>query len=355
MLSCTLPSSQPTDSLAEARKLIQERAASLASAPRRSVPLVEQSREAPTPFTPASNDFPSLAGTVSHAAESVAVRSQAMSCRFCKSADHLEEDCEEADKYIHAGMCRRDIVRKIVLPSGAQIPRNIKGGSLQDRLEEYYRHKAAQVSVAEIVRRRQATATENRGPVLPSDIAKKAIEPPDDYQTPQTTILSDLESRVVPARAADTVSGPSSVIPSCIPEVFAFTPPPASLIPSASPLAFPIPPSVSRSLSDSESNVFNLSSVPGPERPQLQVTEYANSSEFGEYFQYISPSHPASPILPAFPSSPLPFPIPTASQAPSGPSCESPTRSEVGHDGRNIILSLPRPSTSYANSKEFGA
>ncbi|KAH9008381.1 hypothetical protein EDB85DRAFT_2164471 [Lactarius pseudohatsudake] len=255
----------------------------------------------------------------------------------------------------------------------------------------------------------------------------------------------------LPTRAADTVSGPSSVIPSCIPEVVSASLGDHSVVLSVretvrihAPSSVPDPlsvspcvsysPIVSRSLSVSESNVFNLSSVPGPERPQLQVTEvieirqlervrhtfpahfwfplpssianctpirvsstpsvfvsispsvslssgpdpshdssygspsvlsgvptspsvnelisvippsvhlsgpewpqlqvsqYANSSEFGEYFQYISPSHPASPILPAFPSSPLSFPIPTASQAPSGPSCESPMRSEVGHD-----------------------
>ncbi|KAH9022213.1 hypothetical protein EDB85DRAFT_1895334 [Lactarius pseudohatsudake] len=150
-------------------------------------------------------------------------------------------------------------------------------------------------------------ATENRGPVLPSDIAKKAIEPPDDYQTPQTTILSDLKSRIVPTCAADTVSGPSSVIPSCIPKVVSASLGDHSVVLSVhetvrihAPSSVPDPlsvspcvsysPIISRSLSDSESNVFNLSSIPGPKRPQLQVTEVIESWPRWLQNQFIVPT-----------------------------------------------------------------
>ncbi|KAH9018157.1 hypothetical protein EDB85DRAFT_2200845 [Lactarius pseudohatsudake] len=207
------------------QELAQERTTSLVPARRHAplshdpAPIAMTPRPIPTPplrvralSESPSNKFPSLAWTGSHATEAEAVRSQATRCRFCRSVTHLEEDCEEADTYIRAGKCRRDVERKIVLPSGARIPRNIMGGTLQDWLEEYYRPKVAQVSVPGIATRRQvsATATEARRPALPSHskIAQEAIEPTDDYQTPKTPILSNPEPRVVPASVADTISNP---------------------------------------------------------------------------------------------------------------------------------------------------
>ncbi|KAH9007753.1 hypothetical protein EDB84DRAFT_1600407 [Lactarius hengduanensis] len=244
------------DSLDRIRELIQERAASLVSASRCPAPLVEQS--------------------LAHAAESDAVRSQAMRCRFCRSITHLEEDCEEADMYIHAGKCRRDVVGKIVLPSGARIPHNIIGGTLQDRLEEYYRPKVAQVSVPGIATRRQvsATATEAHGPALPSHskIAQEAIEPTDDYQNPQTPILSDPEPCVVPTSIANTVSNP-----------------PESSASERTNALCGIPPSV---------KFFHAVSIDCIPRPASLAFK----------FSLASPSHPVSP----------------SRAAPSGPSYESP-------------------------------
>src|SRR6266702_412821 len=57
---------------------------------------------------------------------------------------HLEEECEEADKYILAGKCKCNMFGKIVLPSGAEVPRRIKGRSLQERFEEYHRQYPGQ-------------------------------------------------------------------------------------------------------------------------------------------------------------------------------------------------------------------
>ncbi|KAH9009599.1 hypothetical protein EDB84DRAFT_1571118 [Lactarius hengduanensis] len=73
------------------------------------------------------------------APEPEAARSQVERCKFCSSAAHLEEDCEEADKYILAGMCKRNVFGKLTLPSGAEVPRRIKGKGLCKRFEEYHR------------------------------------------------------------------------------------------------------------------------------------------------------------------------------------------------------------------------
>ncbi|KAH9075642.1 hypothetical protein EDB83DRAFT_2515334 [Lactarius deliciosus] len=290
MLSFALhQSSQPTDSLAKVYKLIQEHATSLALASRRPVPFVEQ--------------------LLSHSTEFDTVQSRVMRCRFCKSADHLEEDCEVADKYIHTGMCRCDVVGKVVLPSGAQVPHNIKGGSLWDRLDEYYRPKAAQVSVSDIATHRQVTApvTEDCRPVLPSHtkIAQEAIKPPDDYQTLQTTILSDLESHAVHVSVIDTISNPSEsesstsnstnapcgILPlvgdSCI---IAISSGPSCVsphvpFPSSASLSIPLglPPSVSPSISI-------LPSIPGPKQPHLRVTQVIESQPRWPQNHFIIPT-----------------------------------------------------------------
>ncbi|KAH9016693.1 hypothetical protein EDB85DRAFT_1898001 [Lactarius pseudohatsudake] len=186
VLSCTLLSLHPTDSLDKVRELVRERATSLVSASR--------PREAPTPSAPVTT-------TPSH------------------------------------------------FPSQI-LPTSVNGAVFQDT---------------------KATATENRGPVLPSDIAKKAIEPPDDYQTPQTTILSNPESRVAPASVADTVNGPASNSPTSVCDL-ADSRAEASVLPT-----FSHSPIVSRSLSDLESSVFGLPSVPSPEQPQLRVTQAIES------------------------------------------------------------------------------
>ena len=82
--------------------------------------------------------------TESCAPEPKAAQSQDERCKFCRSAMHLEEECEEADKYILAGKCKRNVFGKIVLPSGAEVPQHIKGKCLHERFEEYHRQYPGQ-------------------------------------------------------------------------------------------------------------------------------------------------------------------------------------------------------------------
>jgi len=77
------------------------------------------------------------------APEPEAAQSQAEQCKFCGSAMHLKE-CEEADKYIFTGKCKCNVFRKIVLPSGAEVPQHIKGKCLRERFEEYHRQYPGQ-------------------------------------------------------------------------------------------------------------------------------------------------------------------------------------------------------------------
>ncbi len=87
--------------------------------------------------------------------QSDAVQSQAPCCKFCGSPEHLVEVCEEVNQYILTGMCKRSVFGKVVLPSGAELPRRIKGKGLRERFEEYHRQylgqKAAQAYLEDLV------------------------------------------------------------------------------------------------------------------------------------------------------------------------------------------------------------
>ncbi|KAH9017956.1 hypothetical protein EDB84DRAFT_1442588 [Lactarius hengduanensis] len=159
--------------------------------------------------------------------------------------------------------------------------------------------------------------TEARGPALPSEIAQEAIEPTDDYQLPQTPIVHDPASRVAPVSVADTVSDSASNSPASVCDV-ANSRAEASASHSVPLVLSSVPPCVSISPS------ISLSS--GPESPDPS----RDSS-------YVSPS-----VLGSVPAS--------AQLAPSGPSCELPMRSEIGYDGRKIMLSPPPHSTYVADT-----
>jgi hypothetical protein len=62
-----------------------------------------------------------------------AAKSRAEQCKFCGSTAHFEE---EADKYVFARKCKRDVFGRLTLPSGAEAPRHIKGKCLGERFEE---------------------------------------------------------------------------------------------------------------------------------------------------------------------------------------------------------------------------
>ncbi|KAH9179481.1 hypothetical protein EDB89DRAFT_2062547 [Lactarius sanguifluus] len=152
MLSGTLqsPSPVPSEPPAMTHALSLERAASLVP-----VPHDAACSSIPIPATHKTHFealLPAWQTTGLCTSKFKTMRRRAMQCGFCRSDEHLEEDCEEAEKYIHSGKCRHDVLRKIVLPSGARVPRNVNGGSLRDRLEEHYRLKETRVSIAEIAR-----------------------------------------------------------------------------------------------------------------------------------------------------------------------------------------------------------
>ena len=68
-------------------------------------------------------------------------------CNFC-GGPHFIRDCTLVEEYIVAGKCRRNFEGKVVLSTGAFVPRDIPGTLLCERVDEWHRRFPNQLSVA---------------------------------------------------------------------------------------------------------------------------------------------------------------------------------------------------------------
>jgi aspartyl protease/uncharacterized protein DUF4100 len=76
--------------------------------------------------------------------------SRNVSCNMC-GGDHYIKDCKVVDEYVAAGKCRRNIEGKVVLSTGAYVPREIPGTLLQERVDEWHRRNPGQLAAATLV------------------------------------------------------------------------------------------------------------------------------------------------------------------------------------------------------------
>lgn len=66
-------------------------------------------------------------------------------CNFC-GKEHFIHDCDLIDDYARTGKCKRNIDRKVILPSGTFIPCTIPGNLLEDRIDEWHRCNPGQLA-----------------------------------------------------------------------------------------------------------------------------------------------------------------------------------------------------------------
>lgn len=79
-------------------------------------------------------------------------------CNFCGLPGHFIRECEVVAEYTRAGKCKRSQDGRVVLPSGAMVPRSISGAWLRDRIDEYHRQNPGQMA-AQMLFEVAATAT----------------------------------------------------------------------------------------------------------------------------------------------------------------------------------------------------
>jgi len=71
-------------------------------------------------------------------------------CIMCGNA-HLIQECAIVDDFIKEGKCKRNHEGKVVLPSGAYVPREITGRNLADRINEWHRRNPNQLAAATMI------------------------------------------------------------------------------------------------------------------------------------------------------------------------------------------------------------
>ncbi|KAH9025616.1 hypothetical protein EDB84DRAFT_1564013 [Lactarius hengduanensis] len=76
---------------------------------------------------------------------------QSTKCNFCGVPGHFVRECEIVAEYMRLGKCKRSVEGKIVLPSGAFLPRGITGTWLRDRIDEYHKQNPGQVGAAQML------------------------------------------------------------------------------------------------------------------------------------------------------------------------------------------------------------
>ena len=82
-------------------------------------------------------------------------------CNFCGSPDHFIRNCAEVLESIKEGKCKRNTDGKVILPSGAFVPRNIPGQWLRDQIDEWHRRNPNQLAAAQMMYRVLANGISN--------------------------------------------------------------------------------------------------------------------------------------------------------------------------------------------------
>ncbi|KAF7350003.1 hypothetical protein MVEN_01301900 [Mycena venus] len=72
-------------------------------------------------------------------------------CGYCSDLDHFINQCQRVLEDIRAGKCRRNTDGRVVLPSGAFVPRTIQGKDLRTRIEEWHRQNPGQLATAQLL------------------------------------------------------------------------------------------------------------------------------------------------------------------------------------------------------------
>ena len=111
--------------------------------------------------------------------------SRNVNCNMC-GGEHYIRECPVVDEYIKQGKCRRNIDGKVVLSTGAYVPREIPGTLLQERIDEWHRRYPGQLATATLVH----------------TIDKSSLYPPQPtYQLSSSDRIAHLESELYALKA----------------------------------------------------------------------------------------------------------------------------------------------------------
>lgn len=90
-------------------------------------------------------------------------------CNFC-GGEHYIRECKVVDEYIVAGKVRRNFEGKVVLSTGAFVPRDIPGTLLSERVNEWHHRNPNQLSAATLIHTisNEHIRTHTQAPAIPA-------------------------------------------------------------------------------------------------------------------------------------------------------------------------------------------
>jgi hypothetical protein len=83
------------------------------------------------------------------------LQDQGSKCNFCGGIGHFMCDCKVVNEYMRMGKCKRNHENRVVLPSGATVPRSITGTWLRNCIDEYHQLNPPTRHCEDVMRSRQ--------------------------------------------------------------------------------------------------------------------------------------------------------------------------------------------------------
>ena len=109
-----------------------------------------------TTLIQAINNRPSE--TAPKPANTNANRSQSRACTFCADPGHFMDNCHLVGQYLAQGKVQRDINHRLILSSGAEIPRLLPGICLRNKVDEWHSRNPGQTAKVEIAKKDNTSA-----------------------------------------------------------------------------------------------------------------------------------------------------------------------------------------------------
>ncbi|KAK6997145.1 hypothetical protein R3P38DRAFT_3064940 [Favolaschia claudopus] len=135
-----------------------------------------------------------------------------VTCSYCSSPRHLIGHCPRVLADIRSGLCKRNALGRVVLPSGLYVPHTVVGPNLRAR---FLAHTRSQQLRTPLVARRSVPTAAPR-PVPPSTIPSSYTPPTTTYRAPiisptQIPGYAPAPRYVVPGISDSSHRSPSSI------------------------------------------------------------------------------------------------------------------------------------------------